>query len=344
MRTLGPLIVGIVAGWIAFGELFIANEHYGAAYELLRDFAQILTATAFILGGLNLAQVNFPKIQRRTEDWQYKVIMMASALIVGLAGIQWHTFGGERESGEMLLASAEKSPVAGKSLLIFEPTHPQALVVIGGKTARIMHTTAAPSPHNAWSLESAEGLQQAGVDGAPLDVWSPAGDTALRLLVEPGVTELSVRMPTSGYNDYKVKFKLQEGYAAVVDTDLVMRWGAGSPEGRVFTWFYDYIFYPCNATMFALLAFFIASAAFRAFRARNVESALLLGSAILVMIGLVPVGRLISPFFPELADWIVDFPNNAGRRAIMMGAALGAIVTGLRVILGLERSHLGSES
>ena len=140
---------------------------------------------------------------------------------------------------------------------------------------------------------------------------------------------------------FKEKIEVAAGKMVVVKTDLVMRWGAGSPEGRVFTWFYDYVFYPCNATMFALLAFFIASAAFRAFRARNVESALLLGSAILVMIGLVPIGRMISPFFPELADWIVDFPNNAGRRAIMMGAALGAIVTGLRVILGLERSHLG---
>jgi hypothetical protein len=95
--------------------------------------------------------------------------------------------------------------------------------------------------------------------------------------------------------------------------------------------------------MFALLAFFIASAAFRAFRMRNVESGLLLGAAILVMLGLVPIGRAISPMFPQIQEWIVDVPNNAGRRAIMMGAALGAIATGLRVILGLERSHLGSE-
>jgi hypothetical protein len=119
-----------------------------------------------------------------------------------------------------------------------------------------------------------------------------------------------------------------------------MLWGT---SGRVYTWWYDHVFAPCNATMFALLAFFIASAAFRAFRARNLEAALLLGAAILVMIGRVPIGRSISPWFPELAEWIIDVPNNAGRRAIMMGAALGAIATSLRVILGLERSHLGSD-
>ena len=47
--------------------------------------------------------------------------------------------------------------------------------------------------------------------------------------------------------------------------------------------------------------------------------------------------------FPDLAQWLIDIPNNAGRRAIMMGAAIGAIATGLRVIIGLERSHLGSD-
>ena len=117
-----------------------------------------------------------------------------------------------------------------------------------------------------------------------------------------------------------------------------------SPElGRIFTWLYDHVFFPCNATMFALLAFFIASAAFRAFRARSTESALLLGAAILVMIGLVPLGAYVSPLFPEIQEWIMAVMNTTGRRAIMMGAALGAIATGLRVILGIERSHLGHE-
>jgi hypothetical protein len=114
-----------------------------------------------------------------------------------------------------------------------------------------------------------------------------------------------------------------------------------------FIWLFNTVYDPLSATMFALLAFFITSAAYRAFRARSTEAMLLLGAAILVMLGQVPVGAWLwdpDSFlggFPGVKDWIMDVPNLAGKRAILMGAALGAVSTGLRVILGLERAHLG---
>lgn len=116
--------------------------------------------------------------------------------------------------------------------------------------------------------------------------------------------------------------------------------------GTLYKWVYDFVFVPLNSTMFALLAFYIASAAFRAFRARNLEAALLLGAAIVVMVARVPAGEslpLIGEHLPPLMNWIMDVPNTAARRAIFIGAALGAVATGLRVILGLERSHLGAD-
>ena len=112
----------------------------------------------------------------------------------------------------------------------------------------------------------------------------------------------------------------------------------GSPVSRI----YNMVNSPLASTMFALLAFFIASAAFRAFRARNVEATLLLVTAVLMMIGRVSIGEYVWSGFPAFTEWLLDVPNLAAKRAIAIGVGLGAVSTALKIILGIERSYLGS--
>ena len=71
-------------------------------------------------------------------------------------------------------------------------------------------------------------------------------------------------------------------------------------EASAFYWMYNYIYLPLASTMFALLAFFVASASYRAFRIRNFEATLLLISGVLLMLGRVPLGAFI-PW------WVVIF-------------------------------------
>ena len=104
--------------------------------------------------------------------------------------------------------------------------------------------------------------------------------------------------------------------------------------------------------MFSLLAFFIASAAYRAFIARTFESTLLLIAAILVMLGNTSIGFLLTSWIPDSfsflhlpkkTEFIMKYPTTAGQRAIMIGAALGIIGSSIRIILGIERSYLGGD-
>lgn len=149
-------------------------------------------------------------------------------------------------------------------------------------------------------------------------------------------------------------------YSIVVFIGLVVTAIVGfinGQRGKWFLWIFDNINAPLESTMFSLLAFFMASAAYRAFRAKTLNATLLLAAAIIVMFGRVPIGDFLwqkvfpdgitekLPFLPErVAEWIMSAPTMAARRGIMIGAALGAISTSLKVILGIERSYLsGSE-
>lgn len=121
-------------------------------------------------------------------------------------------------------------------------------------------------------------------------------------------------------------------------------------QGTPFNYIFKFIFTPLSATMFSLLAFYIASAAFRAFKAKTLEAGLLLITAFIVMLGRVPIGEMMWSWIPILKNysltilienWVMGCFNTAGQRAIMLGASIGIISVSLKILLGVERSYLG---
>ncbi len=180
--------------------------------------------------------------------------------------------------------------------------------------------------------------------------------------------------------------------AFIIACVLGIGWGLDPPSP--FDWIFTYVFAPLDATMFSLLAFFVASAAYRTFRARTPEATIMLLTALFVMLGRVPVGDMLAPHglfvawaaalgfcivwavYPwlrhhtgqaapyvglliivapvmvafslylaqsasETTEWLMSVPTIAGKRGIILGVALGSIATSLRIILGIERAHLG---
>jgi hypothetical protein len=134
-------------------------------------------------------------------------------------------------------------------------------------------------------------------------------------------------------------FRLVTLTGIVVMPLLAITWGikADTP----FMWAFENIQAPMQSTVFALLAFFVASASFRGFRARSIPAAILLVSAVTILLSRSAVGSYISPQLTDIADWIRNYPSMSARRAILIGIGLGSLTTSLRVVLGIERTWLG---
>jgi hypothetical protein len=107
------------------------------------------------------------------------------------------------------------------------------------------------------------------------------------------------------------------------------------PRGPLTSQIFQYVLFPLQATIFSLLAFFVASAAYRVFRLRSWESALLVITGIIVLLGQVPLWGALRSF----KEWILEVPSMAGARGILLGVALGTVATGLRVLLGIDRPY-----
>lgn len=108
---------------------------------------------------------------------------------------------------------------------------------------------------------------------------------------------------------------------------------------------FNSVYTPLNSATFSLLAFFIASAAYRAFRAKNFEALILLLSAAIIMLGRVPIGDYMFSIFgikiSLISDYIISVLNAAAQRAILIAIGIGTIIISLKLLFGVEKSHIG---
>lgn len=120
---------------------------------------------------------------------------------------------------------------------------------------------------------------------------------------------------------------------------LAIGWGIGGSSP--FLWVFENIQAPMQSTVFALLAFFVASASLRGFRARSIPAAILLVSAVVMLLSRSWFESTTSSFLLTASDWLRNYPSMAARRAILIGIGLGSLTTSLRLIVGIERTWLG---
>lgn len=113
-----------------------------------------------------------------------------------------------------------------------------------------------------------------------------------------------------------------------------------SVNNSIYNWLFTNVQTPLGSTMYSILAFFITSAAFRAFRARNIESSIVLVAGTIMVLGNAPLVTNYIPIIADISLWIRSYPNMATMRGVMIGAALGSIALAVRTLMGIERGYL----
>ncbi len=298
-------------GILMLGQFFVPHAASQELFRRTQDWVLVIGVFALVLGLGSLIRLHWERVRRRSDQWQYSVVVLAGLVGMATVGIVQ----GNLQPARKLTSTSEQTHDEG-TYTVMDTTITLRSPTLGGRTLlRGDRVQIALSDGSIVSGKISEDVADAD-DGDDGD----KGVTARVTSWKGGAP------PNAG-----------AGFTIV------------RPGADLFFWLFSYVLRPLDATMFSLLAFFIASAAFRAFRARNAEATLMLVAACLVMLGLTPpfvelwnTSVPALPGFPTaVKDWILDTPNMASRRAILLGVGLGAIAQSFRIILGLERTYLG---
>jgi len=136
------------------------------------------------------------------------------------------------------------------------------------------------------------------------------------------------------------------GYSAVVLAFFAIMFLTGmagylatgqQTDNGIYNWLFINVYTPLGATLYPITGFYIFSAAYRAFRARNIDAALMLIAGCFVILSNAPVGEAIWPGFATIGEWFKFTGQIPGMRTFAMVGALGMIAYGFRALLGKER-------
>ena len=116
---------------------------------------------------------------------------------------------------------------------------------------------------------------------------------------------------------------------------------ATGTENPFYKWVFDHVYVSLGTTLYAITGFYIFSAAYRAFRARNIDAAILLIGGCLVILTNAPIGEVIWSGIPVIGRWMLDYGQVPAMRTFLITGALGLLAYGFRTLLGKERGFYG---
>lgn len=113
-----------------------------------------------------------------------------------------------------------------------------------------------------------------------------------------------------------------------------------TPASVEYGWLTANVLTPLSMSVGSFIGFFIVSAAFRTFRARSLEAGVVLSAATVIMLKNMPIGEFLLPGVLPFGNWLNDIASLGGNRGFTIAFAIGAIIAGVRQVLGFERGRV----
>lgn len=134
-------------------------------------------------------------------------------------------------------------------------------------------------------------------------------------------------------------------YGALLVLSLILTFGVGlafGPENVLMRTAVDAIIVPVEASLMAILAVTLIYASIRLLRRRvDAMSVVFLIVAVIFLLAMMP-----TPLGPIPGDQIIlqftGMFSRGGARGLLIGVALGTLLTGLRVVFGIDRPYGGN--
>lgn len=309
-----PIMMAFAMAVVAMASTFVAHHYSNNFIKETAYWSKVISGMTMFIGAYSLLRVHFHKIKRRQKGWGYSgLLYLFFAMMVTFGTLNY----GVRVNGQ---ARALDTAAAGALESVLRSHGAQAVVQplaladgtpLADKQGNALFCVFEPAERKRAPIR---GL----VDGRGKPVAGPAGKPLYVDLASGRVTDV---LPIGCLGPLRARTTLKEGEPT--------------------NWIYESVQRPASATQYSLLGFFICSAAYRTFRAKTPLAAVLLVSALIVMLGQVPVAAMIWERMPLLSGWLLDIPNMAVKRAILFGICVGSVGTSLRVMFGVERSYMG---
>ena len=134
-------------------------------------------------------------------------------------------------------------------------------------------------------------------------------------------------------------------YGALLIISLLGTFGLGlvlGPENQYVQLAVEAVIVPVEASLMAILAVTLVYASIRLLRRRaDVMTVIFLLMAVIILVAVMP-----TPIGPIPGDWLIlqfaGMFSRGGARGLLIGIALGTLLTSLRVLFGIDRPYGGN--